>query len=373
MMSRSRSRFSALALLALAATALLAPTRAARAQTPFFSKLAVNRCMDVSGGRRDPGTPLIIWECNNGENQRFTLTSSGEIRVLGLCVDALGGQGRDGDAIGLWPCHGGANQRWRWTGSEFRSYNDKCIDVKGGSANAGTPLVLWPCSYSLNQRWTQGAAASAVASGAPVKKLYVIDGTNSYEIHHNAMFHFYEMWNAGAKVWQNGVNQMATNVGPAYDQMYNTICQDVRPAARGGAGVTQVFLAGYSRGAIMAIRLANETRAQCGANVVFLGLVDAVNTSIDTWEVRVNPPLTGGSTPRAVHIRKPRPWEHVLTTVDIANAFRINHPQNVDHQEIVCNKNGNDQGWKWTRDQLVYYASQAGGTFAPDARSRTDC
>lgn len=352
------------------ALALLAsPTRPLGAQS-IASRLTADRCMDIPGGSRNQGAQIALWSCHGGENQRFTLQSNGQIRTAGgLCVNALGGTGRDGDRIGVWPCGGGANERWQVTGNgEIKGINGKCIDVPGGNSAAGTGLVLWSCNGGLNQRWNFGAAAATASTpAAPVKKLYVIDGTDSREVHHNSLYHMYEQWQ-GAKYWQNGVNLMATNIDQAYQQAYSTVCQDVRPASSGGAGVTDVYIAGYSRGAFMALKLANEARQNCGANVKFLGLVDAVNSNIYNWPVKVNPGI-----PVAVHIRKMAGYEHVLTTRDLEGVTRILNPEDVDHQTIVCNKKGNDTAWRWTRDELIRHATKAGGAFGPSRRNGTDC
>jgi poly(3-hydroxybutyrate) depolymerase len=181
------------------------------------------------------------------------------------------------------------------------------------------------------------------------------------------MYHLYEQWQ-GAKYWQDGVDRMATNIDQAYQQVYTTLCQDVKPASQGGSGVTDVYIAGYSRGAFMAVKLANQARRSCGARVRFVGLVDAVNSGIYNWGNRIIADVDV-----AVHIRKMSGWEHVLTTRDIAGARRILNPEDINHQTIVCNKDGNDTAWRWTRDELVKYARQAGGVLAEPQRHTTDC
>jgi len=78
------------------------------------------RCLDVLGGSREPATPLVIYDCHGGENQRFTyppVSGTGEVRAYGgtMCLDAYPGRGQDGDRIVVWPCHGGANRQWTRT------------------------------------------------------------------------------------------------------------------------------------------------------------------------------------------------------------------------------------------------------------------
>ena len=81
-----------------------------------------------------------------------------------MCLDASSGEGNDGDAIILWSCHGEANQRWGLSSAgELRGINDKCIDLRG-SARSGTALVLQSCSGRASQTWnapTTGTVASA--------------------------------------------------------------------------------------------------------------------------------------------------------------------------------------------------------------------
>lgn len=352
------------AVVAATATLALALGAADASAQTIASRLTTDRCMDIPGGSGNRGAQVALWSCHGGENQRFTVLPGGQIKTAsGLCLNALGGGGRDGDRIGVWPCGGGANELWQvHSNGAITGINGKCIDVPNGNSAPGTGLVLWSCNGGNNQRWTVSRAAASAGSGATVRKLYVLDGTDSKEVHHNAMYHLYEQWE-GPKHWQNGPNLMATNIDGLYDQAYNTVCQDVR-----AGGVTDVYIAGYSRGAFMAVKLANEARARCGANVRFLGLVDAVNSNIYNWPVTVN-----AGVPVAVHIRKMSGWEHVLTTRDIDGATRILNPENVDHQTIVCRKNGNDTAWRWTRDQLVQYAKQAGGVLTGPRRAGTDC
>jgi len=200
---------------------------------------------------------------------------------------------------------------------------------------------------------------------SPVRALYVLDGTDSKYIHQNAMWHLYQQWD-DHRYFQDGVNLLATNIDGAYRQAYDRICRDVKPKSQGGQGIQEVFLAGYSRGAIMSVRMADDVQS-CGARVVFVGLVDAVNTNIWNWPVRVP-----SNVPVRVHLRKPRGWEHVLTTRDLENVTTLQHPKDVDHKGIVC-KVGNMDEWRWTTDKLIEYAKSAGGTFGPALNEPTKC
>src|SRR5690242_3157606 len=51
------------------------------------------KCLDVKGRSTAAGTALQIYSCNGGDNQAFTYTAAGELRVYGTtrCVEASGG------------------------------------------------------------------------------------------------------------------------------------------------------------------------------------------------------------------------------------------------------------------------------------------
>jgi len=111
-------------------------------------------CLDLSG-RVEQGSEAIVFNCHGGNNQRFSWSSRGELRVDGLCLDVAEGNREDGARVIAWPCNGGANQRWNRQGSEIRSrMNGKCLDIKERRAQAGQPVQLWRCTGGSNQRWS---------------------------------------------------------------------------------------------------------------------------------------------------------------------------------------------------------------------------
>jgi glucose/arabinose dehydrogenase len=116
------------------------------------------RCLDVLGESREPGATLVVWDCWNGANQRWTVPpvgQAGEVRIYGdQCLDLWGMAGNDGDRVSIFPCHGGANQQWTLTsGGELRGMNGRCVDVWGyGTAN-GSEVKVYACHGDANQRW----------------------------------------------------------------------------------------------------------------------------------------------------------------------------------------------------------------------------
>jgi hypothetical protein len=112
-----------------------------------------NLCLDIEGGVRQ-GNGLIVYRCSGGDNQRFSFTRNGEIRVGNMCLDVDGGSQNDGARVLAWQCSGGPNQRWIRSGNQIRSQmNGKCLDIRDGNARPGQQVLMWRCSGGANQRW----------------------------------------------------------------------------------------------------------------------------------------------------------------------------------------------------------------------------
>ncbi|MQY11011.1 Endo-1,4-beta-xylanase A [Streptomyces sp. RB5] len=114
------------------------------------------RCVDVPNVSTADGTRVQLWDCNNGTNQQWTQTASGELRVYGnKCLDA-GGSG-NGAGIQIYSCWGGDNQKWRLNsdGSIVGVQSGLCLDAVGAGTANGTQIQLYSCSGGSNQRWTR--------------------------------------------------------------------------------------------------------------------------------------------------------------------------------------------------------------------------
>ncbi len=164
------------------------------------------KCLDVEGGSTADGTPVVLWECNSGENQRWELEASGlhfQIRGIGdkclrpnpssgdsqlsigpcdgndrwqpgvgfpnssawihtgdgQCMDVEGSNTANGTPVILFACNGNANQRWQFVDEQLLppgflvGLGDKCADVEGAGTADGTPVVLWDCLGNENQIW----------------------------------------------------------------------------------------------------------------------------------------------------------------------------------------------------------------------------
>ncbi|WP_344056297.1 ricin-type beta-trefoil lectin domain protein, partial [Sphaerisporangium rubeum] len=67
------------------------------------------RCLDITGSAQSNGATAQIWDCNGQANQRFTATSSGELRVNNRCLDVNGAGTADGSSVIIWDCNGQNN------------------------------------------------------------------------------------------------------------------------------------------------------------------------------------------------------------------------------------------------------------------------
>ncbi|MFC8421267.1 endo-1,4-beta-xylanase [Streptomyces sp. NPDC057236] len=115
-----------------------------------------NRCLDVPNASTSDGTQVQLYDCNGGTNQKWELTSSGELRVYGnKCLDAAGTA--NGAKVQIYSCWGGDNQKWRLNsdGSIVGVQSGRCLDAVGAGTANGTQIQIYSCSNGSNQRWTR--------------------------------------------------------------------------------------------------------------------------------------------------------------------------------------------------------------------------
>lgn len=116
------------------------------------------RCLDVAGARSADGTPIIIWDCHGGANQRWTVTPGGSISSLGRCLATEGGGTANGTRVVLRGCDGSATQRWEAqpNGNLRNAGSGKVLDVAGYEGRPGTPTQIWDANgwtTQANQVW----------------------------------------------------------------------------------------------------------------------------------------------------------------------------------------------------------------------------
>jgi len=123
--------------------------------TSTLVSVASGRCLDVPQSNTTNGTQPIIWDCNGGANQRWTVNGQ-NLQALGKCLDAPT-NATAGSKVQIWDCNGGANQRWNLNtnGTISSAQSGLCLDVKGNATANGTLVILWTCTAAANQRWTR--------------------------------------------------------------------------------------------------------------------------------------------------------------------------------------------------------------------------
>lgn len=143
------------ALLAVGATLVANPAQAAG--TGQLRGVGSGRCLDVSNANQSDGAQLQIYDCWNGTNQQWTLTSSGQLTVYGTkCLDVPNHATTAGTRVQIWTCSGQANQQWRVgsDGTIVGVESGLCLDVANRATANGSAVQLWTCNGGTNQQWT---------------------------------------------------------------------------------------------------------------------------------------------------------------------------------------------------------------------------
>jgi alpha-galactosidase len=130
------------------------PTTSPPPSSGTFVSASSGRCLDIPNSNTANGTQPVIWDCNSGNNQRWTVSGQ-TLQALGKCLDAPT-NATAGTKAQIWDCNGGANQRWTLNsnGSITGQQSGLCLDVNGNATANGTLVILWTCNGAANQRWT---------------------------------------------------------------------------------------------------------------------------------------------------------------------------------------------------------------------------
>jgi alpha-galactosidase len=123
--------------------------------TTTFRNAAANRCLDDPNSSTTNGTQLIIWDCNGGGNQQWTVTGK-QLQVLGKCLDAYNNQTSPGTKVEIWDCNGQTNQQWNLNanGTVTGVQSGLCLDVTGGATANNTKVQLSTCTGVAGQQWS---------------------------------------------------------------------------------------------------------------------------------------------------------------------------------------------------------------------------
>ncbi len=153
----------------LLGAAWLAPSQAQAAEGPFVSA-ASGRCLQVVGNSQTAGAEVQIQDCNGATSQRWNFTTVGEMRVFNnaFCLDAFAGGTAPGTRLIIWSCNNGPNQRFTLNANTIvGTQSGLCADVVGAAIANGTRVALWSCNGQTNQRWTQNTGTTPPPTTPP--------------------------------------------------------------------------------------------------------------------------------------------------------------------------------------------------------------
>jgi len=129
-----------------------------------------HKCLDLVDGDTTNGNKLMIWDCNQGPTQRWSLVGDQIVYKSdpSKCVDILNannGEDRNGYALQIWDCHErghvGVEQQWHYEAADSSirltsSGGKKCIDLLDHKTDNGSPVALWDCNGGPQQKWALG-------------------------------------------------------------------------------------------------------------------------------------------------------------------------------------------------------------------------
>ncbi|SMH42762.1 Glucose/arabinose dehydrogenase, beta-propeller fold [Rathayibacter oskolensis] len=151
-----------------------APTAAAAA-TPTGAPLigvASKRCLDVPNATTVNRTVVVLYDCNKGANQNWTITASGEITVYGgaKCLEVRGRATTAGTPVQINDCVGGTWQKWRFEsdGTVRGVGSGLCLSVKDQKTANRSSVQIATCVGGDWQKWrTSALSADTTAPSAP--------------------------------------------------------------------------------------------------------------------------------------------------------------------------------------------------------------
>ncbi|WP_051367468.1 ricin-type beta-trefoil lectin domain protein [Hamadaea tsunoensis] len=126
--------------------------------TSVLRGVASNRCLDVPNSSTTDGTQVVIWDCNGGSNQSWTLNATKELVVYGnKCLEVANQSTSAGAAAQIASCTGAGNQQWNINGNGTVTgvQSGLCLDVTGAATANGSKVEIWTCNGGSNQSWTR--------------------------------------------------------------------------------------------------------------------------------------------------------------------------------------------------------------------------
>ncbi|MEU9992713.1 sigma-70 family RNA polymerase sigma factor [Streptomyces sp. NPDC048045] len=117
--------------------------------------VAASLCLDNHWASSADGSPITIYPCNATIAQKVTVTSDNRLKIQGKCVDVSDGRTDNGTPVQLSSCSGSAAQVWmpQPDGSLVNPQSHRCLDDPAATLQEGTQLQIYDCNKTAAQRW----------------------------------------------------------------------------------------------------------------------------------------------------------------------------------------------------------------------------
>jgi hypothetical protein len=121
---------------------------------------AKGKCLDVAGAKKDNGTPVQLYTCNNSAAQEWTLYHTSDGFALSnthsnKCLDVQNGSSANGTKIQIWSCNSAKASAWefdtRAAGALRNVATGKCLDLH--TFNNSQDAWLWTCNGTSPQKF----------------------------------------------------------------------------------------------------------------------------------------------------------------------------------------------------------------------------
>jgi serine/threonine protein kinase len=115
------------------------------------------KCLDTQNGSYANGTAEQQLACGAATGESWALSGGALTQDGGkYCLDDYGYGNQSGSRIVLWSCNGGSNQQWtvRADGSIQNVFSKLCLDVAGQSASDGALVQLSTCTGRSSEHWS---------------------------------------------------------------------------------------------------------------------------------------------------------------------------------------------------------------------------
>ncbi len=116
------------------------------------------RCLDAPPDTaNNNGGRVILWDCLNGNFQRWKYEEGKLVNSSGKCLDVVAPDlENNGGHVQLWDCNGGPTQQWQFTQGRLRVSSGKCLDIVAPNDDwnvNGASLQIWDCLDGDNQKF----------------------------------------------------------------------------------------------------------------------------------------------------------------------------------------------------------------------------